>query len=923
MIKKISRYTLQQIFIESLEECDSFRIIDGLNPFHIMLNGKELYIYIKNLSPAYFSNLDVWRVQLPKKEEFDTIKEGKIDFVLLGYDADNDVYTTWHPKWTKQRLNNGESVSFYSRLSLQDEAASSQDIKRLSLNNDGEVIAFPREHLEFILSNLKTFFQDDSDYVAMGSKRRTEANDAYKTFCDTKNVELLARSMTNDGYSSVTIGNYCRAIKTLINDGHITRYRKIFLSCNSLSEYSDIVSEFCNQPDIKEQNEKWHNTLSAALRAYVSFLVKHTYTNESTPIATEPEMVNYLDILVNRDIFEDFGSFLINKGYNPNTVWHYQNAIRILREHNWLNEYKTLFEDCVSIEDLQESFTKFFAIPEIDEFNKAKHRDLSAMSKQLIQYIDHISHISHLPESIESEDSPENDDNATDLTVNISTEDVDWEALFTDANGKLTRIANPALLDRLRPHLDSEYVNPICAYSEVEDFYGERYSKMDMGEWMRLFKAIDWNSPYVSLSPIKENKPTERTKSKTEILRVEYPDGRVVQYQKAVDTFIEVIENSYPDLIHELNILHANVNLVTKERSQQYASAQREIADGWLVFTNINTRRKRDDLIKISNELELDLKVDIVSVATGEIINLEDEPSTSTRQKIKVTFPDGRTIQPNKVLETLVEVVKYAGPERVRDLGIIVCADNLVLKTPKPRYERPCKPVGYGLFVNTCSDTHTKYEQIKQISDELELNLQVEIISGETKLSSYIYNNIDSNSCVVSDCTSNYVARDTNNMLTVDDIFQWIENLRTFKSNGIGSPHKPVYILSIIKLITEGHIVDGKICLNNLLIDTFRAIWNTVVPKPNSFTMDICNPYIHMASEPYYELHMLQNNISHLEIKKNVNAIREACDYAIIDSRIVEIIKNPEDAMIISKHICEYYKLSYSNKYYYVVHPLR
>ena len=624
MIKKISKYTLQQIFIESLEECDSFRIIDGLNPFHIMLNGRELYIYIKNLSPAYFPNPDVWRVQLPKKEEFDKIKEGEIDFVLLGYDADNDVYTTWHPKWTKQRLNNGESVSFYSRLSLQEEVASSQDIKRLSLNNDGEVIAFPRKHLEFILSNLKTFFQDDSDYVAMGSKRRPEANDAYKTFCDTKNVELLARSMNDDGYSDKTIGNYCRAIKTLINDGHITRYRKIFLSCDSLSEYLDIVSEFCNQPDIKEQNEKWHNLLSAALRAYISFLVKQNYTKESTPIAAETEIVDYLDILVNRDIFEDFGSFLFKKGYKPSTVEHYQKAIRKLRDPNWLNQYKTLFENCVSIENLQEAFTKFFAIPEIDEYNKAKHRDLSAMSKQLIQYIDHIC---HLPESIKDEDTLENDNNATDATVDISTEDVDWEVMFTDVNGKLTRISNPALLDKLRPHLDSEYVNPVCAYSEVEDFYGDRYSTMDMGEWMRLFKAIDWNNPYVSLSPSKENKPTKKTKTKTEILRVEYPDGRVVQYQKAVDTFIEVIENNYPDLIHELNILHANVNLVTKERNHQYASAQREIADGWLVFTNINTRKKREDLIKISNELELDLKVDIVSVATGEIINPKDEPT--------------------------------------------------------------------------------------------------------------------------------------------------------------------------------------------------------------------------------------------------------------------------------------------------------
>ena len=66
---------------------------------------------------------------------------------------------------------------------------------------------------------------------------------------------------------------------------------------------------------------------------------------------------------------------------------------------------------------------------------------------------------------------------------------------------------------------------------------------------------------------------------------------------------------------------------------------------------------------------------------------------------------------------------------------------------------------------------------------------------------------------IISGYSSNYVTRDTNNRLTVDDIFQWAENLRTFKYNGIRSPHKPVYILSIIKLITEGHIIDGKIYL--------------------------------------------------------------------------------------------------------------
>lgn len=731
MIKKISRYSLQQIFIESLGDCDSFKIIDGLNPFHVMLNGKELYIYIKNLSPAYFSNPDVWRVQLPKKDEFETIKNGPIDFVLLGYDADNDVYTIWHPKWAKQRLNNGESVSFYSRLSLQEEAASTQAIKRFSLNNEGEVIAFPREHIEFLLSNLKTFFQDESNYVAMGSKRRPEANDAYKTFCDLKNIDLFASHMANDGYSAVTISNYCRAIRDLIKDGYIMRYRRIFLSCDRLSEYTNVITEFCNQPEICERNVKWHNTLSAALRAYIGILVKHQSNESHSPVITSNiNTLNYLDVLISKDIYDGFGHFLHDKGYNENTVTHYLKSIRTLRETGLITKYRFLFDSCDSIEDLRNAFKKFFAIREVDKMNKDRHHDLSAMSKQFIDYLQvNIFSQLTLPSQGNEVPKPQNVVGNTILLLSQTEEitpETDWETPYTDSKGKLTRIANPVLIDKLRPFLNTEYASPVRAYNEIEDFYGDRYSKMDMGDWMKLFKAINWENPYVSSIQIPTSN-SDKTRNKTEILRVEYPDGRIIQYPKAIDTFIEVIENSYPDLIHELNILHANVNLVTRERSEQYASAQKEITDGWLVFTNINTRRKREDLLKISEELELGLKVDLVSIATGEIITSTDVPNSSTRQKIKVTFPNGKTIHPNRVLDALIEVVKYAGPERVRDLGIIVCSDNLVLKNPKPRYVKPCKPVGDGWLVNTCSDTPTKYEQIKYISDKLLLNLSVEI----------------------------------------------------------------------------------------------------------------------------------------------------------------------------------------------------
>lgn len=190
MAKKIDRQTLQLLFIEALDGA-SYTFIEGLNPFHITINGNEFFIYIKNLSPAYFSNPDVWRVQLPIRDDFDDIKVTDVPFILLGYDAENDVYTTWNPVWTKQRLNIAESVSFYSRLSLQTEVRQSGEFKRLPLNNEGEVVAFPREGLRLFFATRNGLFLETGNYVAMGSKKRTQANDTYKLFTNGSNLMCI------------------------------------------------------------------------------------------------------------------------------------------------------------------------------------------------------------------------------------------------------------------------------------------------------------------------------------------------------------------------------------------------------------------------------------------------------------------------------------------------------------------------------------------------------------------------------------------------------------------------------------------------------------------------------------------------------------------------------------------------------------
>lgn len=519
----------------------------------------------------------------------------------------------------------------------------------------------------------------------------------------------------------------------------------------------------------------------------------------------------------------------------------------------------------------------------------------------------------------------------------------------------------------------------ICL-SECDKYNIHHHNVLDIGCKYKLESGLSYNDDEEEniLDILSEdNSSSEHQKSKTEILRVEFPDGRVIQHKKVVNTFVEVIENNFPDLIHELDIQHAGINLVTKERSEQHASSQREIVDGWYVFTNISTRKKREDLLRISNELDLGLKIDIVSIATGKIVELDNEVNTSSRQKIRVVFPNGKTIQPKKVLDALVEVVQYAGPERVYNLNIVVCASNLVLKAPHSRYAKACKAIDNGWFVNTCSSTQAKYEQIQQISDRLELGLLVEMIDGANAAISYVSEEIDSyEQCVAGDKSVDYVASDGysevlyadisiadyssksfalygetsryeeflisqhgsynkylpkgpgwlfskkregaireffnnisrhNREVTTEEVCSWITNLRTFKVGDVRYPHKPVYLLSIIKLVSNGSIED-KIYLDQQLIDVFEDIWNKVVVSSNTFAIDICNPYIHMASGPFYGLHLVKD-IPYTQIKKNISAIREVCDYAYISAELKELILDKEQCRIIIEHIIKEFGL--------------
>ena len=605
---KLSGKVLMEIFEQAFKNSATYKRLDSerCNPGHIMFNGEEYYVYIKNLSPAYFENPDVWRAQMTGIDALKEIKESNATFVLLGFDSDNDVYATWNPTKVKQRIGTASSPSLYSRLSLQQEVSKTGEIRSMTLNNDLQVLVFPHDSLVDVFSSLNEFFPDTSDYVAMGSKRRVDANMAYKKLTNMHQLDDFAKYLISIGISSSDISQMCRSVKSIISSGVISWHRKIFLAHDSISEYKEAAEELFSLQSVRDLG--WDDRYRVPFLSYIDFLQKKHF---------------------------------------PST-----------------------FED---VTDKNEDITEY-----------------------------------------------------QEIEVETSDEERNWESDYEDEYGNLVKLMNPELLKQLRPYLDKEYPSLPPAYNIIEDFYHNRYPKMQMKDWGRLIKEIDWSRCNEDGIIPEEVKASKR---KTHILRVVFPDGRVVEDKNVSTTYCEFIKEVGAEEISILGISHAGVNIVSKVLDSKYANYQRDIGDGWYVMTNSSTPIKYQDLQKIIEEYGLDISVSLVSLDSSNTPSLPiPNEKNGKREKIRVVFPDGRCIQPTKVLEALIEVVKYAGVERVRSLNIICCADNLILKNPAPRYINPSKPVGDGWLCNTCSDTRTKYDQIKTISDKLSLDLEVELI---------------------------------------------------------------------------------------------------------------------------------------------------------------------------------------------------
>lgn len=368
MVARLSANDHKKLLEEALVGNMTFKLLNGTMPCQIMVDGSCFNVYVKMLSSANFKGSDdVWRAQLPQREEFKEMKAAAIPFMFLGYDSENDVYATWNPHVVKQRLNEAKYVSFYSRLSGQQEAHDEDKFVRKQLNNDGDVLIFPRSKLNSYLVNFAVYFPDNTDYVAIGSKRRKEANDAYRIFNDSRNLSAFAKYLEQNGCHDIS--DYCKLIKTFINHNIFSCHRKIFLACDTILQYEDAVKRFLAEEDVQAAIYVTSVNAEDVLDAYVLFLsekMKEKPKAESTDAPKVPapktqkteaclkngkivkikdqDLLHKIEPFLNTEYCKSIPAMHIVKDYYeakyPNLNMEFKDWMNLVTRIDWNNCYK-------------------------------------------------------------------------------------------------------------------------------------------------------------------------------------------------------------------------------------------------------------------------------------------------------------------------------------------------------------------------------------------------------------------------------------------------------------------------------------------------------------------------------------------------------------------------------------------------------
>ena len=213
----------------------------------------------------------------------------------------------------------------------------------------------------------------------------------------------------------------------------------------------------------------------------------------------------------------------------------------------------------------------------------------------------------------------------------------------------------------------------------------------------------------------------KRDRARRKLLRVTFPNGKVLCYKSTTDTMIATMQELGDGVIANIKLLSCHLPLLSKEIYPKYKEWMKPVCNGWYLNTQSNSDTKFLQLNAINEQLSLGLKIEL-----GEDFVAQDNPNkekrTRTKGEILVKLPDGQCFANNSITNTFLELIREIGIDKIKQKELTWCGKPLITTSKMFNGQVRIDNERWIIVPNTTKD---KVKLLRVIGAILRINIEI------------------------------------------------------------------------------------------------------------------------------------------------------------------------------------------------------
>lgn len=213
----------------------------------------------------------------------------------------------------------------------------------------------------------------------------------------------------------------------------------------------------------------------------------------------------------------------------------------------------------------------------------------------------------------------------------------------------------------------------------------------------------------------------KRDRARRKLLRVTFPNGKVLCYKSTTDTMIATMQELGDGVIANIKLLSCHLPLLSKEIYPKYKEWMKPVCNGWYLNTQSNSDTKFLQLNAINEQLSLELKIEL-----GEDFVAQDNPNkekrTRTKGEILVKLPDGQCFANNSITNTFLELIRVIGIDKIKQKELTWCGKPLITTSKMFNGQVQIDNEQWIIVPNTTKD---KVKLLRVIGAMLRINMEI------------------------------------------------------------------------------------------------------------------------------------------------------------------------------------------------------